>query len=66
MSPYMLGDASKQITPDHPPLYDLYAIVNHYGVVHIGHYASMVKPPSTEGLEKNGMYCLGAESQMIS
>ena len=57
MTPYMLGDASKLISPEALPIYDLYAIVNHYGIlqIDIGHYTAMVKPPSNEGLEKNGV-----------
>ncbi len=49
MSPYMLGDAGRMASTEAPPTYDLYAIVNHYGVVHIGHYTAMVKPPCSEG-----------------
>ena len=45
MSPYMLGEAANQFTDDSPPIYDLYATVNHYGNVYLGHYASCVKPP---------------------
>ena len=43
MSPYML-DATPR--PDKPPIYDLYAVVNHYGNVYRGHYAAVVKPPT--------------------
>ncbi len=53
MSPYMLGDAGKLVTPETPPLYDLYAVVNHYGAVHIGHYTAIVKPPCSEGTGEN-------------
>ncbi len=49
MSPYMLGDAGKLAATETPPLYDLYAVVNHYGAVHIGHYTAVVKPPCSEG-----------------
>ena len=49
MSPYMLGDAAKNVTPDHSATYDLYATVNHYGTVSVGHYMSCVRPPTEEG-----------------
>jgi hypothetical protein len=44
MTPFMLGGAS----PTHdktPPIYDLYATVNHCGAVYMGHYIAQVKPP---------------------
>ena len=37
MTPYILGEAANQITPDTAPIYDLYASVNHYGNVYLGH-----------------------------
>ena len=52
MSPYMLGEAANQISPEHPPIYDLYATVNHYGSVYIGHYVAFVHPPSPVRKEK--------------
>lgn len=45
MSPYLLGDAANDIPPETPPIYDLYATVNHYGNIYIGHYVANVKPP---------------------
>jgi ubiquitin carboxyl-terminal hydrolase 19 len=45
MSPYLLGDAAEEISPETPPIYDLYATVNHYGNIYIGHYVATVKPP---------------------
>ena len=53
MSPYLLGEASKQISRDAPPLYDLYAVVYHYGNSYIGHYTNAAKAPSSEGLGEN-------------
>ncbi|KAL5474915.1 hypothetical protein EMCRGX_G026942 [Ephydatia muelleri] len=44
MTPYMLGDAAKLVTSANPPIYDLYAIANHYGNTYNGHYTTMVKP----------------------
>ena len=44
MSPYLLGDAAKDISPETPPIYDLYATVNHYGNIYIGHYVATVNP----------------------
>jgi len=43
MSPYMLEATQR---PDNPPIYDLYAVVNHYGSGYQGHYAAVVKPPT--------------------
>ena len=43
MSPYMLEAA---VQPDNPPVYDLYATVNHYGISYGGHYSAIVKPPT--------------------
>ncbi len=51
MSPYMLGDAANEIADDSPPVYDLYATVNHYGNVYVGHYAACVKPPVPDSPE---------------
>ena len=53
MSPYLLGDAAKLISPKSPPIYDLYAIVHHYGNSYIGHYVNTAKAPSSEGLGEN-------------
>ena len=53
MSPYLLGEASKLISRDAPPLYDLYSVVYHYGNSYIGHYCNLAKPPSNEGLGEN-------------
>lgn len=41
MAPFMLGESSS-----HSPrsMYDLYATVNHYGAVYMGHYIAQVKP----------------------
>ena len=43
MAPYILGEAATQITSE--TLYDLYATVNHYGTVSLGHYTSTIKSP---------------------
>ena len=43
MAPYILGEAATQITLE--TLYDLYATVNHYGTVSLGHYTSTIKSP---------------------
>ena len=43
MSPYMLEAA---VQPDNPPIYDLYATVNHSGISYGGHYSATVKPPT--------------------
>ena len=53
MSPYLLGEASKLVSSEAPPLYDLYAVVYHYGNSYIGHYANAAKAPSNEGLGEN-------------
>ena len=53
MSPYLLGEAANQITPNSPPLYDLHAVVYHYGNSYIGHYTNTAKAPSSEGLGEN-------------
>ena len=45
MTPYILGEAANQITPDTAPIYDLYATVNHYGNVYLGHYTASIKSP---------------------
>lgn len=50
LSPYLLGEAAKQISPDNPPIYDLYASVYHYGNSYIGHYFTTVNPPGYEHL----------------
>ena len=43
MAPYILDEAASQINSE--TLYDLYATVNHYGKVSVGHYTSTVKSP---------------------
>ena len=53
MSPYLLGDAANQISAETPPLYDLHAVVYHYGNSYIGHYTNTAKAPSSEGLGKD-------------
>ena len=45
MSPYILGEAADQIDEEDPPIYDLYATVNHFGTNHLGHYLAIVRPP---------------------
>ena len=45
MTPYILGEAANQITPDTAPIYDLYATVNHYGNVYLGHHTASIKSP---------------------
>ena len=50
MSRYLLGEAAKLVSSETPPLYDLYAVVYHYGNSYIGHYTNAAKPPSSEGL----------------
>lgn len=44
MTPYMLGDAAQLVSSFNPPIYDLYAVANHYGNTYNGHYTTMVKP----------------------
>ena len=60
MSPYLIGDAINQISSDCPPIYDLYATVNHYGAVYLGHYTALIKSPvgETKGNEKSRDVCL--------
>lgn len=41
MGPFLLGDASSTLST--PPVYDLYATVNHYGSVYCGHYTATAK-----------------------
>jgi hypothetical protein len=53
MSPHLLGDAANQISAETPPLYDLHAVVYHYGNSYIGHYTNTAKAPSSEGLGKD-------------
>lgn len=48
MSQYLLGGAINQISPDSLPIYDLYATVNHYGAVFVGHYTALIKSPVGE------------------
>ena len=52
MSPYVLGEAADRISTESPPIYDLFAVVNHYGNVHLGHYAATIRSPvgDEEGL----------------
>ena len=59
MSPYLLGDAANQlhVSAETPPLYDLHAVVYHYGNSYIGHYTNTAKAPSSEGLGKDDSEC---------
>lgn len=43
MTPFMPSDASSLLSSGAPPTYDLYATVNHYGAVYMGHYIAQVK-----------------------
>ena len=45
MTPFMLGEAASNLYSEAPPTYDLYATVNHYGAVYMGHYIAQIKPP---------------------
>ena len=50
MSKYMADGALKDASLDgHPPEYDLYATVNHFGSVFFGHYMAYVRPNENEG-----------------
>jgi len=50
MSKYMEENALKDIsTTNHPPLYDLYATVNHFGSVFFGHYTAYVQSHKEDG-----------------
>ena len=53
MTPFMLGESSTHLAGKAPPIYDLYATVNHYGAVYMGHYIAQVKPPC---LQQRGEY----------
>ena len=45
MSPYILGDARKQLdTSGDPALFDLLGVVNHHGAANYGHYTAHVQP----------------------
>ena len=50
MSPYLIG---KGHDGGPPPLYDLYAVVNHYGGILGGHYTSFVRCSDTIDPKKN-------------
>lgn len=52
MSSFMLGEAASCLEADAPPIYDLYATVNHYGAVYMGHYIAQVKGVPTDN--RNG------------
>ena len=49
MSPYVLGEAAAQISAESPPIYDLFGVINHYGTVCAGHYASVIRSPVGDG-----------------
>ena len=53
MTPYLLGEAANQLSAESPPLYDLHAVVYHYGNSYIGHYTNTAKASSSEGLGKD-------------
>ena len=49
MSKYVEENALKDISvTKHPPVYDLYATVNHFGSVFFGHYTAYVKSREDE------------------
>lgn len=48
LSPYTKIGADKS-----PPVYDLYAVVNHYGGILGGHYTSFVRTPDARDPTKN-------------
>jgi hypothetical protein len=50
LSPYLIGKGHDN---DPPPLYDLYAVVNHYGGILGGHYTSFVRCSDTKDMKKN-------------
>ena len=54
MTPYILGEAATHANSKALPIYDLYATVNHYGAVYMGHYTAHVKPSCCKGLKKKG------------
>ena len=50
MSKYMAEGALKDTSQSsHPPVYDLYATVNHFGSVFFGHYMAYIRPHENEG-----------------
>jgi len=50
MSKYMAEGALKDTSlSGHPPVYDLYATINHFGSVFFGHYMSYIRPHENEG-----------------
>lgn len=65
MSPYLLGDAPSDIPPETPPIYDLYATVNHYGNIYIGHYVANVKPPSSQGRSDKEGACVISSNKLL-
>ena len=49
MSKYVEENALKDVSvTKHPPVYDLYATVNHFGSVFFGHYTAYVKSREDE------------------
>ena len=56
MAPFLLGEAATNLST--PPIYDLYATVNHYGSVYIGHYMATAKPPMESNNTGNVQYVL--------
>ena len=43
----LLGDVANQISAETLPLYDLHAVVYHYGNSYIGHFTNMAKAANT-------------------
>lgn len=50
LSPYLIGKGHDN---NPTPLYDLYAVVNHYGGILGGHYTSFVRCSDTKDMKKN-------------
>jgi len=56
MSSFMPEEAMTLWPDGRQPVYDLYATVNHYGAVYIGHYMAQVRaPPSNKRGEESAL-----------
>ena len=61
MSKYVEENALKDISvTKHPPVYDLYATVNHFGSVFFGHYTAYVqsREDESEQLYNSAVICV--------
>lgn len=60
MSPFMIEEAVSRIEVDAPPIYDLYATVNHSGQIYRGHYIAQargISKDSKRGAEYSEKMC---------